>query len=865
MDYQKFIEELPKLSPSPDFQEIINKTQGITSANKMQLLNLAVSCLETDEIYCQINCDEGTNLIGALLNNPEKNAYVVDNSDPEKIEQLSNKLSKFNLEEQIIFCHQDFEEFFFDLKEYQPETKIGVYFYTNSDDYRSQLLALLLVRPFLADQALIIINNKKSIIKQQASWDFLAIEPRCNLYFQTDKLQIFTWDIQQNITYTWSEFASKCRHEAFIKAIFNFHCKSQENIKQLYQEALSLAAAGNLTAATEKYQEILKISNNHAPSLHDLGMIYYQMSEYQQAQEKVLQALKINPNIGSYYYSLGLILERLGQKKPAIEAYQKAITLQPQLVKAYNNLGNIYYLAGNLEAAAEIYRQEIAAKPDYFGGYFNLIGVLNSAEKIQEAIKVATTAANQFPDDLLWKIKQYLILPLFYQNQAEIEQYRQQFTQGLDRLIQEVNLNTPEARENALKAIANNTNFGLAYQGFNHKKLQQKYGELVQRIMAANFPQLTNQKPKKNPNKNKIKVGYMSGCMRDHVVTKLTQGWLLHHDKTKFDIYSYYIDGQPDKLTELFQKNSTIFRHIPHNLETISQQVITDELDILVFLDIGMLPKMTLLASLKLAPIQCTTWAHPETSGISTIDYFLSSDLMEPENAQHHYSEELIRLPNIAFSYPKPHIPQPTKTRANFNLPDDAVVYFCCQSLFKYLPQHDYILANIAQKVPTAQFVFINRPNVDIALLFRKRLQGAFAQLKLNFDEYSVFLPSLNREDYLNLNLVSDIYLDSLNWSGGNTTLEAIACNLPVVTYPGEFMRGRHSYGILKMLGVTDTIATSETEYIHIAARLGNNPQWRQNIVEKIKANHSNLYDDTECVRSLEEFYQNVINKKKLR
>jgi predicted O-linked N-acetylglucosamine transferase (SPINDLY family) len=160
--------------------------------------------------------------------------------------------------------------------------------------------------------------------------------------------------------------------------------------------------------------------------------------------------------------------------------------------------------------------------------------------------------------------------------------------------------------------------------------------------------------------------------------------------------------------------------------------------------------------------------------------------------------------------------------------------------------------------VPTAQFVFINRPNADIALLFRKRLQGAFAQLKLNFDEYSVFLSSLNREDYLNLNLVADIYLDTISWSGGNTTLEAIACNLPVVTYPGEFMRGRHSYAMLKMLGVTDTIASSEAEYIDIAVRLGNEPQWRANIVEKIKANHSKLYDDTECVRALEKFYQSV-------
>jgi predicted O-linked N-acetylglucosamine transferase (SPINDLY family) len=73
---------------------------------------------------------------------------------------------------------------------------------------------------------------------------------------------------------------------------------------------------------------------------------------------------------------------------------------------------------------------------------------------------------------------------------------------------------------------------------------------------------------------------------------------------------------------------------------------------------------------------------------------------MEPENAQSHYSEQLVYLPNIAISYPKPIIPEPKKVRTEFKLRDDAIVYLSCQSLFKYLPQYDYVFAAIAQRVP---------------------------------------------------------------------------------------------------------------------------------------------------------------------
>ncbi|HEY9748336.1 MAG TPA: glycosyltransferase, partial [Allocoleopsis sp.] len=295
------------------------------------------------------------------------------------------------------------------------------------------------------------------------------------------------------------------------------------------------------------------------------------------------------------------------------------------------------------------------------------------------------------------------------------------------------------------------------------------------------------------------------------------------------------------------------------DLEGMCQQILNDDLHVLTFLDIGMHPKAGQIASLRLAPVQCMTWGHPVTSGLPTVDYFLSSDLMEPENGEAHYSEQLVRLPGIGIAYAKPTIPELTKTRADFGLRSDAVVYLSCQSLFKYLPQYDFVFAAIAQQVPQAQFAFLAHFSPAVTDKFRQRLQRAFAAVGLNSEDYCVMVPRQGPTSYLQLNLLSDIFLDTFAWSGGNTTLEAIACNLPVVTCPGEFMRGRHAAGILKALGIPEAIAANPEEYVAIAVKLGLNAVWRQEIVQRITQGHDQLYDDPSCVKALEAFYQQVV------
>ena len=145
---------------------------------------------------------------------------------------------------------------------------------------------------------------------------------------------------------------------------------------------------------------------------------------------------------------------------------------------------------------------------------------------------------------------------------------------------------------------------------------------------------------------------------------------------------------------------------------------------------------------------------------------------------------------------------------------------------------------------------------------FRSRIDGAFHQFNLKADDYIVFLPFLTPEKYYAINRLADVYLDSIGWSGCNSTFEALAHDLPVVTLPGNLMRGRHSAAILIMTGLADTIASSLDEYVSLAVKLGRDREWRQYVSDKISKNKHLAYRDTASVTALADFLVAEVKKK---
>ncbi len=642
---------------------------------------------------------------------------------------------------------------------------------------------------------------------------------------------------------------------------------------------------GDLSLAERELQAFLEVDSRNIDAWLNLGNVYLGQGNYGEAIASYLHLLTIDPNLSDVYHNLGLAYQAkgdsalgafyLGEIAYLQADYATAIDYYYQYTQSYWSdpscyckLAECHDYVKNYQQVMQTYWEGIKANPDSDSLYINLIWNLQKYGYISEARLFAYQGAKKFPKSGRLKTVAALLLPIAYESVEEIDFYRELIIQGLEDLIRVVD----DAEKN--RTLDGNilfdmtrwaTNFFLHYQNKNDLEVQKKYGYLLRQIIAINFPEWSqisesNQVQYKPEQGEKIKVGYILGSD----ISSLIWGWLRYSDRSQFEIYCYHLGELGDSLRK-FPMYADYIQQLPEDIPSICRKITGDRLHILVFTEIGLSIKITQLASLKLAPIQCTTWLHPVTSGLPTIDYFLSSQLIEPEDALDHYSEQLIRLPQLGIILEKFQVSELTKERHNFHLSENDVVYLCCQSIQKYLPQHDYLLAQICQAVPNAKLVFPDSHWSDnITKKFQQRLQRVFDKLDLDLYEYCLFIPRQGLEDYLSLMSVCDIFLDTIGWSGGLTTLDAVGCGLPVVTYPGELFRGRQSLGILQLLEVTETIANSEENYLEIAIRLGLDHEWRWQIIEKLQTNYAEFNPDTSCVQALEEFYRKAVNKQQL-
>jgi protein O-GlcNAc transferase len=288
---------------------------------------------------------------------------------------------------------------------------------------------------------------------------------------------------------------------------------------------------------------------------------------------------------------------------------------------------------------------------------------------------------------------------------------------------------------------------------------------------------------------------------------------------------------------------------------SIRTSVLADQPHVLLYPEIGLDSVTARLAGEKLAPVQCVAWGQPETSGMPTVNFFLSAALMEPDNAEWHYSERLVSLPNIGIFYTADERFSEHCPRQKMGVRDDATLFWCGQALYKYLPQYDDIFARIAAEVGNCQFLFIGFARSGaVTECFRSRLRHAFAARGLCVDRYCVILPPMSQECFLGTVRSSDIVLDSIGWSGGKSTLDALAETPIIVTYLGQKMRGRHTAAILARIGVIETIAVTFDEYVQIAVRLAREPSERSALRARIEAGRDRVMKDATAIRALEAF-----------
>lgn len=516
------------------------------------------------------------------------------------------------------------------------------------------------------------------------------------------------------------------------------------------------------------------------------------------------------------------------------------------------------------QEAIPLFQQVITAEPGDPNGYHQLGGMLYVAGYAPQARGVLDIGIGVIPGSpLLHWARCMATLPMVYRDAAEMDAVRAEFTSRL-RTLREVCFASPSALTQAATAAGSLSPFFMAYQGRDDTALYRLHGELVSDIMAAALPRYTAPVRRSAIPGEPIRVGIVCGHFWRHAIWRMpVRGWVDHLDRSRFRLFGYHT--RPERDDQTVYASRIFDRFVQGTPANELMDVITaDAPHVLIYPELATDRACIQLASLRLAPVQCTSWGHPVTTGIRTIDHYLSSDLMEPPGGQGHYTENLVRLPGLGV------VCRPDYAAWGQALPEGdlwpamgvepgTIRITCCQSLPKYLPDFDDILPRIALGLPTARFLFVSSDPHGAAVM-TARLHDAFGRHGLDAGTFCRMSGTLSGPGFSAMIRDAHIFLDTPVWSGCNTTLDALGHGIPVVTLPGPQMRGRHSLAILTKAGVTQTIAASVDDYIAIAVRLGLDTAWRTAVSAAMVQGCERVFSDHSPVRGLEDFLTEAVS-----
>lgn len=580
-------------------------------------------------------------------------------------------------------------------------------------------------------------------------------------------------------------------------------------------------------------------------ALVNLGAQAQIQKRFQEAIEHYDRALAINSDIGGAYFNRGMCQYWLGHYDSVMPDFQHAVALESTNAEMLQKIAVIMKKMDDNFNAIQLLSRALEFKPDSEEMWLSLAGAYDRIGNTEAARKMYAHLAQKFPHNPIILLQQAYILPAIPSSREEIEVLHEQFIQNLDRLMQQnLKLELPETQIYDFP-------FYHAYHAKNNVRIASKLSE----FFYSSCPSLKFVAPhcerERIPGK-KIRVGFLSEFM--HKIT-LNQFWLrLLEGFAALDDFEVLIFSDSAATVEAAQQldgKISKFVTFKKTLPEIRQQIAAEELDVLIYLEIGMAVKTYFLAHARLAPVQCVMAGHPVTTGIKTMDYFFSAKILEPENGQEHYTEKMVPFERAINYFMRPKQPENILSRQALGLPDkqDAHLYCCPVMLFKIHPDMDRIFASILQRDPKAIIVLFDSFH---RTLWRASLEKRFASIMSpELCARITFLPHAPPKQFPNFLSAMDAILDTVHFSFGTTAYLCLGANVPFVTLPGEFARGRGGYTLYKYMDMDDLIATSEEDYVRLAVKLANNDAFQKEVTHKIRERSDLVFANEETVNLL--------------
>ena len=598
-------------------------------------------------------------------------------------------------------------------------------------------------------------------------------------------------------------------------------------------------AAKAFAAAIEAYRQALETDANNLDARFNLGVLLLERGDAAAARTELANVVAADAADKAAALKLAEAQIALGNNTAArdlLEPIARAGGTREELQQCSRLLID----ACSRETAKDLARRLIAQQPAARPWAYEFARQLRKDSDLAGSREVLTSLrgfAGNDAERLRIDIASALGLPSIYADADTLQATRADY---MSRLRELTGAYPPES----VAAIAPPPetllwdNFHLAYQGENDLEPQRIFGSWLSTCLQTLVPVFTT--PSTRVRRGHPRLGMVSSRFHDCTAGAYFASWVEYLATSGWELVLVHVGSYRDHLTERLARAAHSELTLDAGIAENARQLHALDTDLILYPELGMDYRTLALAALRLAPRQVSAWGHPVTSGLPTVDVFLSCAEMEPADAQTQYSERLLTLPGLGTRYLSPELPTPA-ARAAIGLPASAALYLVPQSLFKLHPDNDAVFVDIIRRDPQAKLVFFAGSEDGAQRAFAERLQRRFADAGFALHERAVFLPTRNRADYLRVNLACDVMVDSLHWSGGNTSLDALHSGLPIVTCPGRFMRGRQSMAMLRHLGCSELIVEEPAQLAELAVAIANDRPRRAALAARIRANLPSL------------------------
>ena len=639
-------------------------------------------------------------------------------------------------------------------------------------------------------------------------------------------------------------------------------------------EILNLIKANKFVEAESKCEEIKIKLDKNVEFLHIYGFIFLNLKKYDKAINVWKKAIEINPEFVEGLNNLGNAFLKIKKFDEAIEYLNDALKLKPDFFETYYTLSEVFFHKAMYEASLKNLDKALNLKPDHLPTINNKIKLLLKMSKKEDALKFLDKVIPYHPKNSELYNEKAEILSELGMNSRSLNTYKTILMidpnypfvlgkvvddklkncdwNGLDKDCADIKKKIIDGKKIAAPFLVS-TLFDSSY-------LQNKSAE----IWIKQF-RLTEKKFKfqTDNNDSKRNIGYFSADFRDHPVGHLISKMLESHDKTKFNIYGFYLGNkhkEDDRFYKRIKKTFTKFYDVSKmsDEEIISLSInlkIHIAVDLMVYT--GSQSRFGIFLN-KCAPIQINFLGYPGTSASEKIDYIIADKTVIPETNKKFFTEKIIYFPNsYQPSEKNRQLSEKKFTKKNLNLPEDVFIFCCFNTCSKILPGMINVWADILNQVPKSILWMISDNEVT-----KKNLNIEFE--KKNIDTKKIiFSDKLPISEHLARIKYADLFLDTFPYNAHTSCSDSIWAGLPLLTIEGNSFQSRVASSLLRTSGLEELVTKNEKEYIEKAVYIAKNKDYLDNLKNKLinSRNTNPLFDNQTFIKDMEKAYSIVLEK----